>query len=254
MKMYNRHCKSRLIVDYVQDIVLGLVTKDSNVDHLDVGAGWGHLIKKLREVAPNIKSQGCDYNPHHNEIGGLKIDHADLNNGGLPYKDSSFDLITCTEVLEHVENFRHAVREIARVARPGAHIVISTPNVLNFRSRWYFFTRGFYQYFDPLPLNNDPCFYPGELHITPIPFFYLAHSLRNSGYTDIVPKDDKPQRSSLLFLPLLAPLCRFVEKRSIKSLRRKTRPLREEIESLASGNNCNEVLTGRTLIVTARRA
>jgi SAM-dependent methyltransferase len=241
------------IVDYVVNLVAPMVAGSAPVEHLDIGAGWGHLIAELRKRAPNVHSQGCDYNPQHNQTPGLVIKHVDLNNDALPFADASFDLITCTEVIEHVENFRRVIREIARVARPGARVIISTPNVLNLRSRWYFFTRGFYEYFDPLPLRDDPRFYPGERHITPIPYFYLAHALREYGFEQIAPHNDKPQRLSQGWLPLLGPLCRWVEHRSLQRRRRKLRPLSDEIEALASGNNAAAVLTGRTLIVTARR-
>jgi SAM-dependent methyltransferase len=242
------------IVDYVADLVAPLAPKSARIDHLDIGAGWGHLIAALGKRVPGLVSQGCDYNPHHNETPGLKIRHVDLNKDALPYPDAAFDLITCTEVLEHVENFRAVVREISRVARPGALVVLSTPNVLNFRSRWYFFTRGFFEYFDPLPLRDDPRFYPGERHITPLPFFYLAHALRESGFAAITPHNDKPQRLSRALLPILGPLCRGVAAASLRRRRRKLRPLPDEIEALAAANNAAVVLTGRTLIVTARRA
>lgn len=241
------------IVDYVVKLVAPLIAGRDRVEHLDIGAGWGHLIAALHERAPQVVSQGCDYNPQHNETPGLVLRHVDLNLDALPYPDASFDLVTCTEVLEHVENFRRVVREIARVTRPGALVVISTPNVLNLRSRWYFLTRGFFEYFDPLPLRDDGRFYPGELHVTPIPFFYLAHALRDQGFTAITPHQDKPQRFSRLLRPILLPLIRGVERASLHRRRRKLRPLSDEIEALASDNNAAVVLTGRTLIVTARR-
>ncbi len=241
------------IVDHVLKLVLPLVAGRGPVEHLDIGAGWGHLIKELRKVAPNVTSQGCDYNPQHNETEGLAVKHVNLNEDKLPFGDASFDLITCTEVLEHVENFRHVVREIARVARPGAQIVLSTPNVLSVRSRWYFLTRGFFEYFDPLPLRDDPRFYPGERHITPIPYFYLAHALREYGFTNIAPHNDKPQRLSMFWRPFLGPICSWVVASSLRRRRRKLRPLSDEIEGYAAANNCAAVFTGRTLIVTAKR-
>lgn len=45
----------------------------------------------------------------------------------LPFSTASFDACLCTEVLEHVPDDGQAVRELARVLRPGARIVISVP-------------------------------------------------------------------------------------------------------------------------------
>lgn len=46
----------------------------------------------------------------------------------LPFEDGSFDVIVCTEVLEHVVDPAAVIRELARVARPAARIVMSVPN------------------------------------------------------------------------------------------------------------------------------
>jgi SAM-dependent methyltransferase len=47
---------------------------------------------------------------------------------GLPFPDSSFDLVLSHEVLEHVQDDRIAVEEITRVLVPGGRAVIFTPN------------------------------------------------------------------------------------------------------------------------------
>jgi SAM-dependent methyltransferase len=45
----------------------------------------------------------------------------------LPFADASFDRIICSEVMEHVHDYRAAIRELARVARPGARIAVTIP-------------------------------------------------------------------------------------------------------------------------------
>ncbi len=45
----------------------------------------------------------------------------------LPFADESFDRIICSEVMEHVHDYRGAARELARVAKPGAKIAITIP-------------------------------------------------------------------------------------------------------------------------------
>ena len=46
---------------------------------------------------------------------------------GLP--DASFDLVLCTQVLEHCMNPWAAVREIHRILKPGGHVIASAPHV-----------------------------------------------------------------------------------------------------------------------------
>ena len=52
----------------------------------------------------------------------LKIDIQDT---GLP--DQSWDIIICNHVLEHVEDFRKALKELHLILRPGGHLICSFP-------------------------------------------------------------------------------------------------------------------------------
>ncbi len=45
----------------------------------------------------------------------------------LTYADASFDLVTHTEVLEHVPDDARALRELLRVLRPGGRMVFTVP-------------------------------------------------------------------------------------------------------------------------------
>lgn len=45
----------------------------------------------------------------------------------LPFGDNQYDVIICTEVLEHVVDTLAAFRELARVLKPGGVILVSTP-------------------------------------------------------------------------------------------------------------------------------
>jgi 2-polyprenyl-3-methyl-5-hydroxy-6-metoxy-1,4-benzoquinol methylase len=52
--------------------------------------------------------------------------HADLTQ--LPLESASIDVAFCMEVLEHVHEDGQAVREIARIVKPGGVLVVSVPN------------------------------------------------------------------------------------------------------------------------------
>ncbi|MEL6365679.1 MAG: class I SAM-dependent methyltransferase [Pseudomonadota bacterium] len=45
----------------------------------------------------------------------------------LPFQDGAFDVVVCSEVLEHIPDYRAAIREIARVSAPGARLAITVP-------------------------------------------------------------------------------------------------------------------------------
>jgi SAM-dependent methyltransferase len=60
--------------------------------------------------------------------------HADIHGfaDALPVDDGSFDVVLCTQVLEHVPDPAHAVRELRRVLRPGGRALASTHGVAVF--------------------------------------------------------------------------------------------------------------------------
>lgn len=95
---------------------------------LDVGCGVGHVLERFgpRNVV------GVDLSPTmlsgaRRRLGpdpGLVRAFAER----LPFPESAFDVVVCTEVLEHTMEPRSTLRELARVASPGGRIVISIPN------------------------------------------------------------------------------------------------------------------------------
>jgi SAM-dependent methyltransferase len=47
----------------------------------------------------------------------------------LPVPDAGFDVVLCTQVLEHTDDPAQAVRELRRVVAPGGHVLASTHGV-----------------------------------------------------------------------------------------------------------------------------
>lgn len=45
----------------------------------------------------------------------------------LPFADGTFDLIVCSEVLEHIPDFKQALAEITRILKPGGQLALSVP-------------------------------------------------------------------------------------------------------------------------------
>jgi len=69
---------------------------------------------------------------------------ADLHDA-LPFRAASFDLVMMLEVIEHVADIPRVFGEIARVLKPGAIAILSTPNRLNVTSRIHYLLSGFYK-------------------------------------------------------------------------------------------------------------
>lgn len=224
---------------------------DMRGDYLDVGSGNGELIDRvIREF--QVKPHACDYRGDLMSVEGVTVEVANLNIDPLPYADASFDLVTCTEVIEHLEHYRAALREMARVLRPGGVLVVTTPNVLNLRSRIRYLLFGFYNMFGPLRLDDDR-HHSTHGHINPVGYFYLAHALTGAALTDISVSADKHQRRSLVSLALLWIPIRVFSAFALVRERDKRRTLDKRNEPFVRAMNSNEMLLGRTIIVGCRK-
>jgi ubiquinone/menaquinone biosynthesis C-methylase UbiE len=65
----------------------------------------------------------------------------------IPVPDASFDNVLCVEVLEHVPRPLDALRELARVLRPGGTLVLTAPVASITHFAPYYFSTGFSRYF-----------------------------------------------------------------------------------------------------------
>ena len=220
-------------------------------NYLDVGAGNGELIDRVIREFP-VTPHACDYRPDLMTMGNVHVDVVDLNREPLPYAEASFDLVTCTEVIEHLEHYRFALQEIGRVLRPRGLLVLSTPNVLNLRSRLRYLFFGFFNMFGPLRLGDER-HHSTHGHINPVSYFYLAHALSNAGFRDLSVSVDKLQRRSWLPLVLLWLPLRIYIHLAMRKERQKYHTLDESNEPFVRALNSTEMLLGRTIVVGCRK-
>lgn len=96
---------------------------------LDAGCGEGFTLNKLMLNQIGQSIEGVEYTKEAIAFGKKLFPKANIKHGSiydLPYKDNSFDLVVCTEVLEHLEDPKKAMSEIARVSKK--YVVLSVPN------------------------------------------------------------------------------------------------------------------------------
>ena len=103
---------------------------------LDVGCGEGrHCFGALERGARVV---GLDLDPKSLRAGSGPLRARAREVGGfgamlrgdafrLPFPDASFDRAICSEVMEHVHDYRAAARELARVVRPGGRAAVTVP-------------------------------------------------------------------------------------------------------------------------------
>jgi len=219
--------------------------------HLDIGPGHGSLIKLLRREGSFITT-ACDYTADLMRLEDVSVDIVDLNNQKLPYDDDSFDLVTCTEVIEHIEHYRETLREMHRVLKPGGALVVTTPNILNIKSRLRFLFFGFYNLFGPLHMRESRVYSTGG-HINPVSYFYLSHALMDAGFRSLRLTVDKYQRSSFVYFMILAPLIKAHSLFNIRKERIKFATIDESNVSHVRQMSSVDILLGRTIIVSCTK-
>lgn len=99
------------------DILMNVALKEE-VWLLDFGCGHGNSIniQKITENNPNcsITLIGLDIiNAHKNR----NMIHILYDGSQIPFKNSSFDIIYCNQVLEHVRNPNKVIKEISRILK-----------------------------------------------------------------------------------------------------------------------------------------
>lgn len=96
---------------------------------LDVGCGEGFTLNRLKEKGIGKELEGIEYLKTAIELGHKMYPDIKIKQGNiyqLPYKDNSFDLVLCTEVLEHLDKPQEGLKELVRVSKK--YLVLSVPN------------------------------------------------------------------------------------------------------------------------------
>lgn len=152
----------------------GYVWRSGQERRLAMVQRWTDLSGRILDNGTGLGTYLAAFAPYSNQRFGLEIesDRARIAQAratgvalgvgeALPFPDNCFDLVFSNEVIEHVEDDVSYAREMVRVARPGARILVFAPN------RWY-------------PVEQHGIFWRGEYKFGNIPLVnYLPTPLRN---------------------------------------------------------------------------
>jgi SAM-dependent methyltransferase len=110
----------------------------------DFGAGAG--LTSARLAASGFDVTAFDIDDAQFVPREIPIRQVDLNDpSGIP--SASADGILALEVIEHLESPKRFLREVSRILVPGGFLVLSTPNIVNWKSKWLFLWREEFELF-----------------------------------------------------------------------------------------------------------
>jgi len=129
LKHQNANPIQKYLIDNFYNELFAVIKPLRPIKVLDVGCGEGFTLKKLNEKKIGKTITGIDNSLSAIELGKKLYPELNLARGDvykLDFSDNEFDLVICTEVLEHLEFPEKAVEEIKRVSKK--YIVFSVPN------------------------------------------------------------------------------------------------------------------------------
>jgi 2-polyprenyl-3-methyl-5-hydroxy-6-metoxy-1,4-benzoquinol methylase len=108
---------------------LGLLASGLTGRVLDFGCGLGPLVAMLRERGTEAEGLEIDRPAIASALADEVRPYIRLYDGTFPapFEAGSFDWVICSEVLEHIPDYRAAITEIARIARQG--LILTVPDM-----------------------------------------------------------------------------------------------------------------------------
>ncbi len=124
--------------------ITGLVSK-VNGRVLDIGCDGGNLTEIVAAktgaqevVGIDISEEAVAYTKRKLSQFNFAVGHAEE----LPFRDAAFDMIFCSEVLEHVEHPERLLAEMKRCLKKDGYCIVEVPTEnLIFKTIWFFWTR-----------------------------------------------------------------------------------------------------------------
>src|SRR5712691_6360873 len=129
------------LITAVTDLLADIPANEKTL--LDVSCKEGDVLQALKPCG--FRLRGTNFEAAGPALDGIPIDYGVDLLRRLPYNDASFDVVLLVEVIEHLENHRSALGELARILKPGGVLILTTPNIMRLNSRLHFLWSGYHK-------------------------------------------------------------------------------------------------------------
>lgn len=137
---------------------------------LDIGCGYGFFLESLDESGYCTCGMDLSRAALKEAKKRTKANLAQACSTGIPFKASFFDAVTLFDVIEHVQNYDLALKEIHRVLKPGGYVFLITLNASSLLR--FLLGRSWSWYMDPT-------------HVHIFSTSRMERSLCDSGFRDV---------------------------------------------------------------------
>lgn len=178
----------------------------TGVHVLELGAGGGALSQRLVDLGYALTASDLfveRFAPRER----VPFHPLDLNAAFASQLEQRFDVVVALELIEHLENPHHFLRECFALLQPGGTMLVSTPNLANPVSQAMFVREGVFQWY----ADED---YREQGHIAPIAPVTLRRCAAEAGFalrwegsvSDAWRRIRKPRTAGLFLLARLIAL------------------------------------------------
>ena len=156
-ELYEKHPRVHAGTDNSKACIARMITDVTGETICDIGCGTGVILDKIRQARPEFKRlAGIDF--AIDDAASLKgIEYHAAKIEDLPFKDGEFDTVICSHVIEHILDYRIAIKELRRITAKRLIIIVPREReyLYTFNPHFNFFpyTHSFLRAMIPVPKN-----------------------------------------------------------------------------------------------------
>ncbi|MEW5801281.1 MAG: methyltransferase domain-containing protein [bacterium] len=140
---------------------------------LDLGAGEGAMSKRLASAGYYVEA--TEISEGRFQVNPVPCHCLDLNKDFAQLFNQKFNAIVAIEIIEHLENPRHFLKNCRQLLDESGILFLTSPNVESWNSRLIFLKHGRFQFFGDVDYQNNG-------HITPLFSWQIEQILNETDF------------------------------------------------------------------------